>query len=360
MAKHLEAHHDDDSHADSHMKDFAAHVTAVEEDLEYYRTKRLEPRLIRLLRKGVVTLPDLLKAHTSLQQRRKHTARGPKKRTTEERIRALEDSLDEYVKRIAVASSSIIEHADFVIEDDRKERGDYDDFFRIAKREHGGSMEERIKNLEEDLKNYHLVLDAVTEALIIRGLADRRELARRLRAMNKRKAWNGATIVARAWVDPKFRGSLLTRAREAVREMGIPPGRIGELKVVENTDSVHNVIVCTLCSCYPYDLLGDTPWWYKHDIYKTNIIKKPRQTIKDMFDLDIPVTREVRVHDSISDIRYMVLPRRPTGTEDWSEEELAKLVTVESLIGAGECLDPSDVSADGKSTKAAAPRVRPD
>jgi nitrile hydratase len=110
--------------------------------------------------------------------------------------------------------------------------------------------------------------------------------------------------------------------------------------VVENTATVHNVVVCTLCSCYPHDLLGDTPWWYKHDSYKKRIVADPRATLREMFQLELPPQMEIQVHDSTSDVRYMVLPRRPAGTEGMSEEELARLVTQASLIGAGECLDP--------------------
>ena len=115
------------------------------------------------------------------------------------------------------------------------------------------------------------------------------------------------------------------------------PGKLG---VVENTATVHNVVVCTLCSCYPHDLLGDTPWWYKHDSYKKRIVADPRATLREMFQLELPPQMEIQVHDSTSDVRYMVLPRRPAGTEGMSEEELARLVTQASLIGAGECLAP--------------------
>ena len=350
------------THAQSHMHDYEAHVRAVEEDLEYYRTKRFEPRVIRSIRKGTVTFPDLLKAHSSLQ--RKHASSGGRRNgrmAMEERIRALGDALDNYVKGIAVASLAREQGVDIVIEDGRKERGDYDEFFRIAKKEHGGSLEERIKNLEEDLSNYQLLLDVFTEALIKRGLARRQDLQRRRKDLDKRDGWNGGKIVARAWTDPEFKHGLMERGREVVRELGIPPGRLGTLGVVENTDSVHNVIVCTLCSCYPYDLLGDTPWWYKHDSYKTNIIADPRTTMKEMFDLDVPSSMEIRVHDSTSDIRYMVIPRRPAGTEGWSEEELAKLVTVESLIGAAECLQPKELGVPAtRKLPLAVPRARPD
>jgi nitrile hydratase len=145
--------------------------------------------------------------------------------------------------------------------------------------------------------------------------------------------WNGARIVARAWVDPGFKQRLLEQGRAAVRELDIPPGRLGKLGVAENTDAVHNVVVCTLCSCYPHDLLGDTPWWYKHDSYKQRIVRDPRATLEEMFGLRVPEHQEVRVHDSTSDVRWMVLPARPPGTEGLPEAELARLVTRECLIG---------------------------
>jgi nitrile hydratase len=228
-----------------------------------------------------------------------------------------------------------------VIEDTRKERGDYDDFFRIAKKEHPGTLEQRIGQLERELKDGKMLLHAFTQALLRKGLIDEKEFSRKEKALNAPTEWSGGRIVARAWVDPEFKASLIARGREAVRELGIPPGRLGKLGVVENTDSVYNVVVCTLCSCYPHDLLGDTPWWYKHDSYKQRIIRDPRGTLQEMFHLRIPPHVEIRVHDSTSDVRYMVLPKRPPDTEGMSEEELAKLVTIDSLIGAGEALHPS-------------------
>jgi nitrile hydratase len=333
------------SESTSHMHDHEAHVQAVEEDLEYYRTKRLEPRIFRMARKGIVTLSDILKAQTRMgsgadpaQQQETH------KTDTESRIRALEDALNDYVRGIALVSSDLVKGVDIVIEDGRKERGDYDDFFRIAKKHHEGSLEERIAGLEQDLRDYHLLLRAVTRALILKGLVDPEELRRRSEAASAPSAWNGARIVARAWADPEFKGRLMAKGREAVRELGIPPGRLGKLGVVENTEAVHNVVVCTLCSCYPYDLLGDTPWWYKQDIYKTRIVADPRGTLEEMFRLALPPGVDVRVYDSTSDVRYMVIPRRPAGTEGMREEELARLVTQESLIGVAEPLGPSSLA----------------
>lgn len=328
-----EAHPESESRP--HMHEYEAHVRAVEEDLEYYRTKRLEPRIFFMARRGIVTLYDILQAQSRVESRDEPPT------DIEGRIRALEDALDDYIKGIALVASDLVKGVDIVIEDMRKERGDYDEFFRIAKKPHQGGLEERIATLEQHVRNYTRLLHAFTRALVEKGLIDAAALRRRREAIDKPGVWNGARIVARAWVDPEFKARLLARGRAAVRELDIPPGRLGKLGVVENTESVHNVVVCTLCSCYPYDLLGDTPWWYKHDTYKKRVIADPRGTLEAMFGLRLPTGMEVRVYDSTSDVRYMVIPRRPPGTHAMSEEALAKLVTRDSLIGAGEPRDPS-------------------
>ncbi len=338
-----------------HMHDYVAHVRAVEEDLEYYRTKRFEPRVFYLAKREIVTLYDILKAKSSVGLDVKSFEEGDGHgRDLDTRIRVVEDGLDDYVRGIGLVSSASIKGIDMVIEDTRKERGDYDAFFRIAKKEHYGSLEERLERLEADLKDYHMLLDAFTRALIQKGLVSEDELNRKREAFKTPNVWNGARIVARCWVDSDFKDRLIAKGREVVRELGIAPGRLGKLGVVENTGSIHNVVVCTLCSCYPHDLLGDTPWWYKHDIYKKRIVVNPRGTLEEMFGLKIPTNVEIRVHDSTSDVRYMVIPRRPVGTEGMKEEELANLVTVDSLIGAGEPLHPSRL-AEAKE----ALRVRP-
>lgn len=344
-------------HAHPHMHDLEGHVVAVEEDLEYYRAKRLEPRIIHLLRRGIISFHDLSHAAPTEHGLRAVKSDAEAGRNLEARIRGLEDAIDDYVKGILLVSTVSGENIDVVIEDGRKERGDYDDFFRIAKKPHHGSLEERVAGLEQDLREYQRVLDVFTQALIQRGIVDAKELERRREALRKPSAWNGGKIVARSWVDLNFKANLITKGREALRELGIPPGRLGKLGVVENTEAVHNVIVCTLCSCYPYDLLGDTPWWYKHDIYKTRIIANPRAVLGEMFSLEIPPNVEIRVHDSTSDVRYMVIPRRPPDTEGMTEDELAQLVTVDSLIGAGEALHPSQLK-ERKEAKVSSPRAR--
>ncbi len=339
----------------SHMHDYEAHVRAVEEDLEYYRTKRFEPRVFYLAKREIVTLYDILKAKSSVGLDVKYSEEGDGHgRDLDTRIRSIEDGLDDYVRGIGLVSSTSIKGIDMVIEDTRKERGDYDAFFRIAKKEHHGSLEERLERLEADLKDYHMLLDAFTRVLIQKELVSEDELNRKREAFKTPNVWNGARIVARCWVDSDFKDRLIAKGREVVRELGIAPGRLGKLGVVENTGSIHNVVVCTLCSCYPHDLLGDTPWWYKHDIYKKRIVVNPRGTLEEMFGLKIPSDVEIRVHDSTSDVRYMVIPRRPVGTAGMKEEELANLVTVDSLIGAGEPLHPSRLADAGEAL-----RVRP-
>jgi nitrile hydratase len=144
----------------------------------------------------------------------------------------------------------------------------------------------------------------------------------------------GAKLVARAWSDPGFKARLLENASEAAKELGVE-GFVGEnVMAVENTAEVHNVVCCTLCSCYPWAVLGLPPTWYKSPEYRSRIVREPRAVLAD-FGLDVPQDREIRVWDSSSDMRYLVLPERPDGTEALSEEQLAELVTRDSMIGTG-------------------------
>ena len=347
---------------EGHMHDFEAHIRAVEEDLEYYRAKRLEPRIIYLIRRRVVTFSDLLNARGALKHSHQFfKMRKPRGKNIEARVRYLEEWLDEYVKGIALVSARAVEAMEMVTEDNRKERGDYDAFFKIKMKEHQGTLQERMASLEQDLKDYQELLEVFVQALIARQWVSREELEKRWKELHEQRPWNGGIIVAKAWTDPEFKHALLSAGREALRELGIHQGKMGKLVVVENTDSTHNFVVCTLCSCYPYDILGDTPWWYKHDIYKSKIVQNPRAVAKEMFGLEIPAHKEIQVHDSTSDVRYFVLPQRPKGTEGISEEELAKLVTADSLIGAGEPLDPAKLRENETAQLSPEmPRVRPD
>ena len=144
---------------------------------------------------------------------------------------------------------------------------------------------------------------------------------------------HGARVVARAWVDPEFRARLLADGTPAVAELGIA-GPEGNIRVVENTDQVHNLVVCTLCSCYPWPLLGLPPTWYKSYAYRARAVAEPRAVLAE-FGLELPDDTRVRVWDSSAEIRYFVLPQRPPGTEAMSEDELAALVDRNAMIGTG-------------------------
>lgn len=147
---------------------------------------------------------------------------------------------------------------------------------------------------------------------------------------------NGARVVARAWVDSDYKQRLLKGdAAQVIAELGFPPGPQGEhMMVLENTPRVHNMVVCTLCSCYPWSVLGLPPVWYKSFAYRSRAVSDPRGVLRD-FGLELPADVELRVWDSSAEIRYMVLPMRPAGTDHLSEQELADLVTRDSMIGTG-------------------------
>jgi len=151
---------------------------------------------------------------------------------------------------------------------------------------------------------------------------------------------NGARVVARAWVDAAYKKRLLTDATPAIAELGFG-GRQGEhMVVVENTPTIHNVIVCTLCSCYPWPVLGLPPVWYKSPPYRSRVVIEPRNVLQE-FGLKLDEAIEIRVWDSSAEIRYMVLPERPAGTEGMTEEELVKLVTRDSMIGVAKAKMPA-------------------
>jgi nitrile hydratase subunit alpha len=151
---------------------------------------------------------------------------------------------------------------------------------------------------------------------------------------------NGAQVVARAWTDPDYKTRLLTDATGAIAELGFS-GRQGEHMVaVENTEAVHNLVVCTLCSCYPWPVLGVPPVWYKSAPYRSRAVLDPRGVLAD-FGLSLPADREVRVWDSTAEIRYLVIPQRPAGTDGWTAQQLARLVTRDSMIGTGLAVEPA-------------------
>ena len=154
----------------------------------------------------------------------------------------------------------------------------------------------------------------------------------------------GAQVIAKAWSDSRFRQALLEDASKAVATFAPQVGNVGDhLIAVENTPQVHNMIVCTLCSCYPTDVLGLPPTWYKSFAYRSRAVKEPRAVLAD-FGVALSIETEIRVWDSTAETRYLVVPMRPAGTEGWSESQLAKLVTRDSMIGAGMAKNPSEVA----------------
>lgn len=153
---------------------------------------------------------------------------------------------------------------------------------------------------------------------------------------------NGAKVVARAWGDPAYKTRLLEDGTAAIAELGFSGAQGAEMVVLENTPILHNMVVCTLCSCYPWPVLGLPPTWYKSAAYRSRAVSEPRAVLRE-FGLDLDESVELRVWDSTAEVRYLVLPERPSGTEGWSETELATLVTRDAMIGVGRARSPATV-----------------
>jgi nitrile hydratase len=181
---------------------------------------------------------------------------------------------------------------------------------------------------------YQFLGDAVRELLIEKGVFTADHMRRAIEAMDERSPAQGARMVARAWVDPAYKTRLLANGSAAAEELGIQLAGT-KLVVVENTGTVHNVIVCTLCSCYPRMVLGIPPAWYKSKAYRSRVVRDPRAVLAE-FGTQIPDNIDLRVHDSTADMRYLILPMRPDGTEQLDEEALAALVTRDSMIGVAQ------------------------
>ncbi|HMW55049.1 MAG: nitrile hydratase subunit alpha [Candidatus Accumulibacter phosphatis] len=179
---------------------------------------------------------------------------------------------------------------------------------------------------------YEIMETAIRELLIEKKLIAPGEIRRQIEVLDSRTPALGAKVVARAWVDPGFRARLLTNGRAACEELGISFYDDTQLIVLENTDKVHNLIVCTLCSCYPRPVLGLPPDWYKARPYRARAVKEPRKVLSE-FGTEIPEDVEIRVSDSTAIQRYLVLPLRPAGTEGFTEEQLAAMVTRDAMIG---------------------------
>jgi nitrile hydratase subunit alpha len=205
--------------------------------------------------------------------------------------------------------------------------------------EHGHGHGPAATDHSDGLTHWRAMEIALRELLIEKGIITADDVRSAVEAMEQRTPENGAALVARAWIDPAFKSRLLADGSAAAREMGFEVGVL-KLMAIENMPTVHNVIVCTLCSCYPRMLMGLPPAWYKSRAYRSRVVRDPRAVLRE-FGTDIPDGVEVRVHDSTADLRYMILPLRPSGTEGWGESELASLVTRDSLIGVAAALGPA-------------------
>ncbi len=194
-------------------------------------------------------------------------------------------------------------------------------------------------DIEDGPYSWHMALtDAVADLLLAKGVITADELRRTLETIDAAAPAQGARLVARAWCDPAFRARLLADVNAAAAELGIDAGAI-PIRAVENRPDLHNVIVCTLCSCYPRYLLGAAPDWYKSRAYRSRVVREPRAVLAE-FGLLLPDEVRIEVHDSTAELRYMVLPLRPAGTEGLDEEALAALVTRDCMIGTAVPLAP--------------------
>ncbi|MFN0315857.1 MAG: nitrile hydratase subunit alpha [Burkholderiales bacterium] len=193
-------------------------------------------------------------------------------------------------------------------------------------------------DLDDSITYWRAMEIAIRELLIEKGHLGAEEIRKQVEDMDSRSPVLGARVVARAWTDPAFKQRLISEGNDSVESLGIDKG-VYKLVVVENTDAVHNVVVCTLCSCYPRWLLGLPPDWYKSRNYRSRTVNEPREVLKE-FGTTVPDDVVIRVHDSTADMRYLVLPKRPAGTEGYSEEQLAQLVTRDSMIGVAQPRSP--------------------
>lgn len=198
--------------------------------------------------------------------------------------------------------------------------------------EAGHGAKEEHEHPKHELSQHAKRIYAIRELLIEKGVLTQEDIQKQIDYQEARSPANGAKLVARAWMDPAFKARLIADPKAACAEMGIDATSINEFVVLENTEKLRHMVVCTLCSCYPRPILGRPPDWYKSFNYRKRAVIDPRGVMRE-FGLELPDDVEVRVHDSTADIRYLVLPLRPRGTEGMSQEELAKLVTRDSMIG---------------------------
>ncbi len=205
--------------------------------------------------------------------------------------------------------------------------------------DHGHDHDHSPPQPDDKVHSYYQILGvALKELLIEKGIVSADEVRAAIEVRDSITPANGAKVVARAWVDPAYRERLLKDANAATAELGYPM-HTTHLVALENTDEVHNVVVCTLCSCYPRELLGLPPSWYKSKDYRARIVREPRAVLAE-FGTPVPETIELRVRDSTADLRYIVVPQRPEGTQGMGEDELAGLVSRDAMIGVARAKAP--------------------
>ncbi len=191
---------------------------------------------------------------------------------------------------------------------------------------------------------YEVLEEAVRSLLIEKGVLTNAEISAQVDLMDSRSPALGAKVIAKAWADPAFKKLLLADTRAALADVGVDIGTLADFRTVENTAKVHNVVVCTLCSCYPKMLLGIPPAWYKSLAYRSRVVIDPRSVL-DEFGVRLKPTVEVRVHDATADLRYLVLPMRPKGTDGWSEAQLTAIVTRDAIVGTAVPAAPDAAAA---------------
>ena len=198
----------------------------------------------------------------------------------------------------------------------------------------------------EPPSDIELRVKALESLLVEKGLADPAAIDAIVdRFEHKVGPRNGARVVAKAWSDPEYKRWLLEDSTAAIASMGYIGGQGEQMRVIENTDDIHNLVVCTLCSCYPWPVLGLPPVWYKSAPYRSQAVKDPRGVLQG-FGTELPDTIEIRVWDSTSEMRFLVLPQRPEGTEGCSEEQLAEIVTRNSMVGVEKVASPGSLGTD--------------
>jgi len=220
----------------------------------------------------------------------------------------------------------------------------HDDTHILRRKEDVGYLHDTVGRTEHEMDYFQIRVVALLNVLREKGLVTTDEMRRAIEDIEAQTPAIGAKVVARAWADPEFKKRLLMDAKEACAELGIDTSAVNHLVALENTGQVHYMVTCTLCSCYPRVLLGQPPTWYKSFPYRSKSVVDPRGALRDL-GYEAPEGIELITVDSNADCRYLIIPRRPKGTEGWSEERLAMLVTRDSMIGVGDALTPQEFEA---------------